>query len=262
MRLGSGAAALVALALGGVPALAEEAPPGRLVRCENDALTVRLSRVPVGDVLAEVGRQTGAEIRGQPREAREVSAEFDDVPLPEALNRLLAGQNFALVYGDGGKLRAVKLLGAPLGSSTATSGLLPAIPTTTIAPTPISPLMLVQLFERHPPIPIAGKLRDAVGTDTATFMQLIDVGLHNEEPLVRLEAIRATIQAIEAEPELRAGLLGAVSGMDQTEVVGIIRSAAGERAEEITMNVASQARNTEVRARASTLLQQLRKPRS
>ena len=32
--------------------------------------------------------------------------------------------------------------------------------------------------------------------------------------------------------------------------------------EEITMNIASQARNTEVRAKASTLLQQLRKPRS
>jgi hypothetical protein len=261
MRLG-GAAALLAIALGGIPALAEEAPPGHLIRCENDALTVRLVRVPVWDVLAEVGRQTGAEIRGQPRDPREVTAEFDAVPLPEALNRLLAGQNFALVYGDGGKLRAVKLLGTSTGTATAVNSLLPAVPTTTIPAAPISPLMLVQLFERHPPIPIAGKLRDAVGTDTATFMQLIDVGLHNEEPLVRLEAIRTTIQAIESEPELRAGLLGAVGGMDQTEVVGIIRSAAGDRAEEITMNIASQARNTEVRAKASTLLQQLRKPKS
>ena len=262
MRLGLGVLLLVAVGGGtAVVVGADDAAPGRVVRYEKDLLTVRLSRVPIGEVLAEIGRQAGAEIRGQPRESRDVSAEFDDVPLPEALNRLLAGENFALVYKDGGKLRAVKLLGAPLAAGTATLTMLPAGPTTT-APNAFTPLMLVELFQRHPPIPIAGKLRDAVGSDTATFMQLVDVGLHNEEPLVRLEAVRTAIHAIDAEPDLRAGLLGAVNGMDQTEVLGVIRSAAGDKAEEVTMNVASQARSTEIRAKAASLLQQLRKPKS
>jgi hypothetical protein len=74
--------------------------------------------------------------------------------------------------------------------------------------------------------------------------------------------VRTAIHAIDSEPDLRAGLLGAVNGMDQTEVLGVIRSAAGDKAEEVTMNIASQARSTEIRAKAASLLQQLRKPAS
>src|SRR5439155_22824475 len=88
-------------------------PSGRVITYANDTLTVRLANVSVDEVLDELGRQAGAEIRGGVLNARVVSTEFDAVPLPEALHRLLGDQNFALVYGDGDRLRTITLLGGP-----------------------------------------------------------------------------------------------------------------------------------------------------
>jgi len=122
-----GAALLVAV-LVQVPRAAEDGD-GRVVRYADDALTVRLTRAPVWEVLEEIGRQSGAEIRGEPAEAGEISADFEAVPIAEALDRLLGSQNFTLVYGDNGKLKIVQLLGVgrtetvvrPMRSSTTIS---------------------------------------------------------------------------------------------------------------------------------------------
>src|SRR2546425_10340809 len=117
MRLGRGcrrvmaAGIVLAAMLSWRNARAAEDAPAPLIRYSNDALTVRLSGVPNSEVLEELARQSDAEIRGQLREPREVTADFDSVPLPEALARLLGEQNFALVYGKGGRLKAVRLLG-------------------------------------------------------------------------------------------------------------------------------------------------------
>jgi len=96
-------------------ARATEGEPDRIVRYENDRLTVRLAKAPVGEVLDEIGRVSGAEIRGQAN-AREVSAEFESVPLPDALHRLLGNQNFTLKYGDKDRPVAIELLGGPTGA--------------------------------------------------------------------------------------------------------------------------------------------------
>src|SRR5437870_1492301 len=107
-----GPAACAALVLGlAIGAASGWAADERVIEYSKDALTVRLAKVPVTDVLAEVSQKTGAEIRGQVRNPTDVTAEFEAVPLPEALHRLLGDQNFALVYGDGGRLKAVRLIG-------------------------------------------------------------------------------------------------------------------------------------------------------
>src|SRR3989441_7862474 len=97
-----------------------------------------------------------AEIRGQVREPREVTADFESVPLPEALARLLGGQDSALVYGEGGRLKAVRLVGGDqLGA--------PASPTITVPPAaPGAPFpgSLPELIDRHPPVPVTGQLAD------------------------------------------------------------------------------------------------------
>src|SRR5262249_3899195 len=100
--------ALAALALGAVRAGGDET---RVVRYADDALTVRLTNAPVVEVLEELSHQSGAEIQGQVTDTSSISADFHKVPLAEALHRLLGTQNFALVYGDRGNLKAVKLLG-------------------------------------------------------------------------------------------------------------------------------------------------------
>ena len=118
-RRGAAAAAVV-LVLGGLlGARARGAAAERLIRYEKDALTVRLTNVPVAEVLDELRRQTGAEVRGQPCTPGAVSAEFEAVSLGDALHRLLGEQNFALVFGDGGRLKTVRLLGGPDGPAAA-----------------------------------------------------------------------------------------------------------------------------------------------
>src|SRR3989454_4351842 len=107
------ALAVLAAALAAPGARSDEGAPERVIHYEGDTLTVRLAGAPVTDVLDELGRQAGAEIRGQVRDPHEVSAEFEGVPLAEALHRLLGDQNFALVYGNEGRLKSVRLLGGP-----------------------------------------------------------------------------------------------------------------------------------------------------
>src|SRR5213078_1810876 len=107
------ALALLAAVLAASAGRSDEGAPERVIRYERDLLTVRLTSVPVTDVLDELGRQAGAQIRGQVRDLRAVSVEFEAVPLADALHRLLGDQNFALVYGHEGRLKSVRLLGGP-----------------------------------------------------------------------------------------------------------------------------------------------------
>ena len=68
---------------------ADDAAPERVIRYENDALTVRLVRAPVTEVLNELEQQTGATVRGSLLNPSEVSADFKDgvltimLPKPE-----------------------------------------------------------------------------------------------------------------------------------------------------------------------------------
>lgn len=81
------------------------------VEYRDDALTVRLTRIPVGKALDAVVRATGAAVRGRLEESGEVTATFENVPLQEALRRLLPKQAFALKY-EGDRLAAIELLDA------------------------------------------------------------------------------------------------------------------------------------------------------
>jgi hypothetical protein len=93
--------------------------PTCVVTYDADRVTVHAKRVALADVVREIGRQSGAEIVGHVRKPRDVSQEFDGVPLVDALVRLLEEQNFTLRYGPDGKLRTIALLGEPLAVAAA-----------------------------------------------------------------------------------------------------------------------------------------------
>ena len=101
------------------------------VAYDADRLSVHVDQAPLGDVIERVGRATGAEIRGEVLEPHDLTVHFDGMPLAYALHRLLGGQNFALKYGPGGRLRAIELLGTP-GPPVATVPVLVAEPGTTL----------------------------------------------------------------------------------------------------------------------------------
>ena len=95
--------------------------PTCVVAYDAGRLTVHAERVPLADVVREIGRQSGAEIVGKVRKPREVTRQFDQVPLFDALVRLLGEQNFTLRYGSEGKLRTISLLGEPLAAAAQTT---------------------------------------------------------------------------------------------------------------------------------------------
>jgi hypothetical protein len=217
----SGLTAVAVLLVAAASVAAIEPASGRVVQYANDALTVRLDKVPLQDVLTDISQQSGAEIRGALREPRDVSAEFDSVPLSDALKRLVGDQNFALVYDKTGGLRAVKLLGGPLEGGVA---VMPAAPATTQAAPDIR-----QLLANHAPVPVHGRLAQAVGSDTATLQQLMELGLHNEDPTVRAEALRSGVQTLEGEPQLRQAVIGILNNFDDAALGNLLRGAAGGR---------------------------------
>src|SRR5439155_5960812 len=87
--------------------------PTCVVAYDADLVTVHAKRAPLADVVREIGRRSGAEIVGDVRKPRDVSQDFERVPLVDALARLLREQNFTLRYGPEGKLRTIGLLGEP-----------------------------------------------------------------------------------------------------------------------------------------------------
>ncbi len=216
---------------------AEGSPP--IVAYRSDQLSVRAEKVPLETVLAELRRLSGASILGAPREPRDITAQFDDVPLPEALQRLLGDQNFILTYGDGDRLRTIELFGGPHEPRNALA-------------------VAISILERHPPVAVTGPLAQAFGGNTATFHQLLDAALHQPDAVLRTEALRVSLNAFDAEPELFSSVLRVLSGVDDATLGQMLRGVAGVRAEELANQVAAQARTSELRSRALSVLQRLR----
>jgi len=244
------ALALLAAVLAASAGRSDEGAPERVIRYERDLLTVRLTSVPVTDVLDELGRQAGAQIRGQVRDLRAVSVEFEAVPLADALHRLLGDQNFALVYGHEGRLKSVRLLGGPQ-TAAAPAAAPPASP-------PPGPPDLMDVFAKHPPIPVAGHLSEALGGQSATLLQLFDLSVHHADATVRAEAARIFIGTIDTDPALRASVVAQLNALNDVTLGALFRNLAGDHAQEVAMQILSTARTGELRSKASVVLQQLR----
>jgi hypothetical protein len=260
MRLRAACAASVVALVGALASRGPARGDERVIEYAKDALTVRLTKVPVAEVLDELSRQSGAEIRGQVRGGAEATAQFDAVPLPEALHRLLGDQNFALVYGDGGRLKSVRLLGGTPGEPGAAA--VAAAPANVPPPVqvPVEPrtLGLAALVARHAPVPVSGRLATLVGAPNASLQQLLDIGMRNEDATLRAEAVRSVVATLEGDPNLRAAAISEIGSLDDGSLSAILRSAAGEHAEEVAMQILTQARASEIRVKASSVLQKLR----
>jgi hypothetical protein len=246
------AAVLAAAALYPTPALAAAEGSSPIVTYRSDRLSVRLEKVPLEDVLAELGRVSGAEIRGAPREPRDLTAKFDDVPLPEALHRLLGDQNFMLKYGEADRLRTIELFGGPQEPRNASSTSPAAGPVGGASPAAGSTM------PQNLAIAISGRLAEALGGNTATFRQLFDATMQQQDAELRNEALQASLAAFEAEPDLRSSVLRVLGGVDDAALGQALRGFAGTSAEEIANQVATQAQAGELRSRALNVLQRLR----
>jgi len=252
MRMRRRTAAFVLLALAQAPARAADAPE-RVIRYSDDRLSVKLTLAPVAEVIDEIGHQTGAEIRGQLAEVREVSAEFDEVPLPEALHRLLGTQNFALVYGDKGKLKALELLGAARTSG----GPVASAPAPTTPPARPPEEIVLSWLARPVPIPPGSPLARVLASPTASVRQILEVGVRHDDPSVRNDAVRIALQSAESQPDVRPAVAAAVGDLDDGSLINMLRGSAGEYAEEVARLVATQTKIAPLRLKANSVLQSI-----
>ncbi len=187
MRL---AATMAALALLAGPAAA--ADPIQL-GYEGDRLTVHVERVPLDEVMEAVVAATGVELRGQLQDWREVTKQFDDLPLAEALDRLLGRQNFALLYDRDGQPRTLRLYGLPQ-------------PRTPPTKSPAPSRTLMHAFNAAPAVSLPPGLRTVLRTAQARPARLLGVAVRQGDPAIRAEARRVLVEVVNGNAALRKAL--------------------------------------------------------
>ena len=246
------AAAAVVVVVGTARAADEKA---KRIEYRDDRLTVRVEQMPINDLLTELARQSGAEIAGSPREDRQITVDFEQLPVVEGLQRILATQNFTLRYGEGGRLRLIQLLGGPQ-----TARLTP--PTTVPATQPTQGQAncgnVMVLLQQVPAQPASPRLAQALATSSVSLPQLLDAAMHQNDAGIRADAMRAWLNAVESNAELRAAVVCSLNATDDATLTQLIRGGAGAHAEELVLQVATQARSSELRVKGSALLKALR----
>jgi hypothetical protein len=227
---------------------------GRLVvRYEQDRLTLEVERTPVADVLAELARQSGAEVRGEVASAGEVTLSYERLPLPEALHRLVGAQNFALIYGEHGRLRVIEFLGA------AKAKVAQPVRAGPVSPAPAAPGddPILALLNGHGPFPVSGALAAALGTEQASFSQLLDTLLRGDDPGLRAEAARVAVEGLDADAALAGAVAQRLVTVDDDALSAMLRGAAGDRAAEIARQVAAHASTPALRSKAQAVLRRI-----
>jgi hypothetical protein len=246
---------LVATVVASLAAAADERPV-RIVDYRNDKVTLVLDHAPLAEVVAEIGRKSGAEVRGSVREAREVTGQFDAVPLREALERLIGAQNFTLTYGDDGKLRTIDLRGEveeirpPKEPTTAT--------TLFAYPEPATWITLFKTIENRGRVPVSGWLATVVGDSSCNWDMLLNTAYGHDDPFTRSEAVRAGLKALEADADLRDAILAATGAMSDSDLAEVTRHICKHRSADFLKRIARETDRADIRARAVGVLRQVR----
>lgn len=227
--------------------------PDAIVRYDADRLSVRLTRVLPARILEELGRQTEATVRGHVVDAPPVSARFDDVPLPEALHRLLGRQNFTLAYDGRHRLRAVTLLGGPVEPGRDERSGRPAVAAATAASAPDASRVLDWRLS----IPAHGRLAWMLGERSMTLRQLARVSAETEDARARFEAIRVVLAGLQASTELRDAVHELLTKVDDATLARAA-AALGDHAPETLARFTRLLGDAELRGRATAVLAALR----
>jgi hypothetical protein len=266
----SGRALVAALALiGAAPrARADESPAPR-IEYRDDRLSVHLDHVPLASVVDAIGKQSGAEIRGTVTAPRDVTTAFENVPLNDALKRLLGDESFTLTYGEQGKLRAIELRGGPDSAKPLAGGTKPALEESKPAGAGAAPWppnddvkrsaeAIEQFINSDRSIAVSGRLAAALGGSTSTFQKVAEAAFKDEDPRVRAQALRAAMRSLTEDPELRTAFVTTITSFDDAVIGQFLRNVAGPNAETVAEQIGRHAGSAEIAQKAATVQQQLR----
>jgi len=216
-------------------------------------LTLDVTKVPIALVLEQIANETGAELRGSPSEEREVSVHFEEVPLAQALARVLGTENFILIYGRDGEPSTLSLLGGPTATPPPGAAAANAAATAPSRAGLTASAALYSMIARHPPVQVSPTLAAKMGRGTVRLPQLLRTVSRENDQGVRAEAMGAFMQAVESDQ----AILKAMGDLDEEGFVTFIRRRAGRRGAELALFMAAQASNPQVRSKAATAARQL-----
>ncbi len=226
------------------------------VQYKDDKLTASLEGVPLSEVIAELGRQSGAEVSGEVKEQRDVTTEIDAVPLKEALERLLRNQNFTLVYAADGKLKAIELKELREEEVRKRADSKTALQEN--GDRPFERMAFVAFDERER-VPVEGRLAERLGDTKVRWDLLANTAFADESPAIRRAAVRAAVRAFEADPDLKAAVVEAFDGVGEADIAAFARARCHHRAEDFVRNIARATTDPELRAQAQAVLHQLKR---
>jgi hypothetical protein len=202
------------------------------MRYENGLLTVHLEHVPLDVVVAQLEQQTGIHFQGELLDWREVTKQFDSVPIAEALDRILGRQNFILRYDGDGRPASVELCGLPQPRQTSKTR------------KTASSANVLQLLGAAPPVTVSPALRAALHTSTVSLARLFLASLQQTDADVRAEARRSFLAAVEGNRPLRDSL----SRADVKSIVPLVRSMPAERADALLLDLSQGSKDPMLRA--------------
>ena len=233
------------------------APKPPIVRYRDDKVSVDLHEASVESVLQALAKESGAELVGSTRAEKPLTMSFENVPLKEALERLVGAQNFTLKYDESGKLRAIELRGGPEAAKPSK----PGEPTKSEAEntTPAKHYAFYKAFDRRDTIPLSGDLKKALGKDEAGWDYLGNTAIANQDPRIRQAAMHALVKALDQDPEMKDAVLASLNAMSAEELAAFARQNGHYRAEDLVRNVMRETSDQELRSRARDVLRELRK---
>jgi hypothetical protein len=211
------------------------------VEYRKDALSVHAGGVPLSSVLAEVSRVTGCRIVGLVEEQRDITADFDGVPVEEALRRLLGSQPFATRYRKD-DLATIELVDRGKGGE-------PVIvyPTPARSASPDKPLTM----------PLAGALATRLGAPSAPITQVATVALGDPDASMRSAATQAIVAAIDANPQLRDEFIAVYGRMADEALVHMSQAMPGTS--DFFEYMSQHTQSKELRDKAESVLRTLRR---
>jgi hypothetical protein len=241
----------------------------RVLEYDNDRLTIHAHAVPINDLLSEIGRKSGAEVRGV-CEVRDVSAEFDAEPLAGALERLLGQQNsFALRYGPDGALRVIELL--PPTSTTPVFNLAvtradeamptvardPGFPglTPSFAPTSAAALMVAERAERHDKH--GGRAEHGRGGGRGNMPQMLGA---LQSAMASQQADQQPQGPDDLQQRMRRTFLNSLRGMDDASLAAYMETPEGQRAATLLQYYAAHHMGSTSQQKADGILSRLPAP--
>src|SRR5262249_50833917 len=126
------------------------------------------------------------------------------------------------------------------------------------APTgPAFPLTLSRAFTRHRPVPVPEPLAGAMGTDRATFPQLLEVAIVDEDGIRRALATQVVLSALEREGRLRRSFLRTLHDLDEASLQAIVQADSGPRFVALLQFLAAHSREAGLQKKATVVLDQL-----